>query len=196
MSNGSQWPFTAKLSVAIVGVVAAVAILGLVVADSFVPLATALIGAGSVIAGAWLAGRWQDQHTRTQLGLTNRSTAYLKLAEFLVRLRQTADTPASAAENLDDLADALDSEDWWTLQANVEVFGSSTVRSSFEEILTRRARLRAALSSWNEQRDMPPGARPPSAPALDKLEERRREVRDASRELLDSINAELADERA
>lgn len=196
MSDGSNWPVSARLAVVAISVVATVATVGLVVADSFVPLATALVGAGSVIAGAWLAGRWQVRQTRTELQLRNRSTAYLKLAEFLVRLRQAANTPASAAENLDDLADALDSDDWWALQAHVEVFGSSPVRVGFDEILTKRARLRTALNIWNDERASPPEARSRSADVLDKLEERRKEVLKACRELLDAINSELADERA
>ena len=188
----NNWPVSAKLSVAGLFVVAAIAIVGLVVADSFVPLATALVGAGSVIAGAWLAGRWQVRQTRMELRLTTRAAAYLRLADFLVRLRQAANTPASAAENLDALADTLDADDWWTLQAHVETFGSSSVRGAFDEILTKRVRLRTALHSWNDERALPPGARSRSTSTLDELEERRKEVLTASRELLDAINSELA----
>lgn len=192
MRSKRRWPLTAKVAIVSLAVVAAVALFGLVVEDSFVPLGTALIAGSSAIVGAWLAGHWQEQQARVQLQLSNRSTAYLLLAEFLVRLRAMANTPASAAEDLNDLADVLDSDHWWTLQANVETFASPDVRAAFDAILTARARLRTALASWNEQRAMPADSRPPSGPALDELETRRKEVLASIKELLDRMNLELS----
>lgn len=187
-----KWPVSAKLAVVGLSLVSAVALVGLVVRGSFVPIGTALVGAGSVIAGAWLAGHWQVKHIRTQLQLKNRATAYLRLSEFVVRLRQAANTPASAGESMEDLADTLNADDWWSLQAHVEAFASSSVRQAFDEILTKRVRLRTALHSWNEERSFPPAAGPRSTSGLDRLEECREEVLAGCQELLEAINGELS----
>ena len=184
-----KWPVSAWLAVASLSLVSAVTIVGIVRGGSIMPIGTALVGAGSVIAGAWLAGRWQIRQIRAELQLTNRSTAYLRLAEFLVRLRQEANTAASTADSLDHLA--IDTDDWWSLQAQIEAFASTSVRQAFGAILTTRVRFRTAYQSWIEERDLPPGVRPGSA-GLDKLDERRQEVLIGCQELFDTINEELS----
>ena len=176
--------------------VAVTATVALLVSEDLVPLGTALVGAGAGVGGAYSAGHWQWKRTRLELSLRNRATAYIKLSEFLVRLRVAANTAASGISDLDELADTLSTEDWFSLQAYVEAFGSPEVRSAFKELLVLRVRLRTALHDWNETRQLPPGSRPPSTPYLEQLNDHRTQVLDNCKGLLERINNELGHKAA
>lgn len=125
--------------------------------------------------------------------LGNRSSAYLRLTEFLVRLRATAQTPASGAEDMSSLADVLEDGDWYTLQASVLAFGSVKVTSSFDDALTKRTQLGTAIYAWNEHRGMvKDGLAAPSTDLLDELNARRKETLVVIEGLLTVIREELA----
>jgi hypothetical protein len=157
------------------------------------PWLTAVIAALSALAGVLLSGWLQERNTRVQVMINNRSSAYVLLTDFLVRLRAVALTPAAGAEDMSSLADVLEDDDWYTLQARVLAFGSIGVTAAFDDALTKRAQLRTALHEWNEHRALvKQGGTPPSTDLLDELNARRKETLELIEQFLTVIRNELA----
>lgn len=163
--------------------------LGLIIFGAVVALLGSAIGLGGALGSARISADSALRRLQKDHALLGRREAYLELSGLLVRLRAASLYPdLEVSEKI--LMDSFDENEWFTLQARIEAFGSLEIRTGFDDALSHRTKVLGAIAEW--QGVLRSGRHGESdQESLQYLRAVRDAAHTATQQLLDRINREL-----